>query len=78
MLYLIESAGYKVGKNNSISYFKLLKIGYSEENTKNRRYYTYKSHNPTCQVLYEIPECTEDNEKNSSGKRIRLRDLLIV
>lgn len=34
MIYLIESSGYKVGENNSISYFQLLKIGYTDDNRK--------------------------------------------
>lgn len=73
MIYLIESAGYEVRENNSISYFKLLKIGYTEDNNKDKRFLQYKLHNPTCQVLYEIPEATEDYEKRIQYK---FRDLL--
>ena len=68
MLYLIESAGYEVGENNSISYFKLLKIGYTSDKNKDRRFLQYKLHNPTCQILYEIPEATEDHEKRVQYK----------
>ena len=74
MLYLIESSGYKVGENNnSISYFRLLKIGYTEDSNKDKRFLQYKLHNPTCQVLYEIPGATEDHEKRVQYK---FRDLL--
>ena len=73
MLYLIESSGYKVGENNSISYFRLLKIGYTEDSRKDKRFLQYKLHNPTCQVLYEIPGATEDYEKRVQYK---FRDLL--
>ena len=73
MLYLIESSGYKVGENNSISYFRLLKIGYTEDSKKEIRYTNYRLHNPTFQVLYEIPLATEDHEKRVQYK---FRDLL--
>lgn len=75
MLYLIESSGYKVGENNSISYFRLLKIGYTEDSNKDRRFLQYKLHNPTCQVLYEIPGATEDHEKRV---QYRFKDLLFL
>ena len=71
MIYLIESSGYnRVG--DTISYFQLLKIGYTEDNIKDRRFATYKLHNPTCKVLYEILEGTEDHEKRIQYK---FRDL---
>lgn len=68
MIYLIESAGYEVRENNSISYFKLLKIGYTEDNNKDKRFLQYKLHNPTCQILFEIPGATEDHEKRVQYK----------
>ena len=63
MLYLIESAGYK--KDN---YFKLLKIGYTEDLNKDKRFTLYKLHNPTCQVLYKIPGGNEEHEKKIQYK----------
>ena len=63
MLYLIESAGYKED-----NYFKLLKIGYTEDSKEDVRFMQYKMHNPTCQVLYTIPEATEDHERRVQYK----------
>ena len=72
MIYLIESSGYnRVG--DSISYFQLLKIGYTEDFKKDKRYISYKLHNPTCKVLYEISNGTEDHEKRIQYK---FKDLL--
>ena len=73
MIYLIQSAGYKVGENNSISYFQLLKIGYTEDSNIDTRYSHYKLHNPTCQVLYEIPGGNTDIEQRIQYK---FKDLL--
>ena len=73
MIYLIQSAGYKVGENNSISYFQLLKIGYTEDSREDIRFMEYKLHNPTCQILYTIPEATEEHEKKLHYK---FKDLL--
>ena len=73
MIYLIQSSGYKVGENNSISYFQLLKIGYTEDSISERRFVLYRLHNPTCQVLYTIPEATEEHEKKL---HYRFKDLL--
>ena len=72
MIYLIESSGYnRVG--DSISYFQLLKIGYTEDSRKDKRFDQYKLHNPTCKVLYEISNGTEDYEKRIQYK---FKDLL--
>lgn len=73
MIYLIQSSGYMVGENNSISYFQLLKIGYTENSNSEHRFSQYKSHNPTCQILYTIPEGTEEQEKKLHYK---FKDLL--
>lgn len=62
MIYLIESAGYKEEGGNT-TFFKLLKIGYTEDSRKDKRFDQYKLHNPTCKVLYEILGGTEDHEK---------------
>lgn len=64
MIYLIKSAGY--GKDNN--YIDLLKIGYTEDNKKDKRFLAYKLHNPTCKVLYEIPSLSEDIEKRIQYK----------
>ena len=67
MIYLIKSAGYKE-EEKEMKYFPLLKIGYTEDNRKEIRYSHYRLHNPTCQVLYEIPLATEDHEKRVQYK----------
>lgn len=72
MIYLIKSAGYKE-EEKEMKYFPLLKIGYTEDNRKEIRYSHYRLHNPTFQVLYEIPGATEDHEKRVQYK---FRDLL--
>lgn len=69
MIYLIRSAGY--GDDNK--YIDLLKIGYTDESVKDKRYISYKLHNPTCKVLYEILGGTEDQEKRIQYK---FKDLL--
>ena len=73
MLYLIKSAGYREEGEGKISTFFLLKIGYTEDSRKEIRYSHYKMHNPTCQVLYEISNATEDHEKRVQYK---FRDFL--
>lgn len=73
MLYLIKSSGYREEGEGKISTFFLLKIGYTEDSRKDVRYSQYKMHNPTCQVLYEIPGATEDHEKRVQYK---FRDFL--
>ena len=67
MIYLIKSAAFKE-EEGKINTFFLLKIGYTEDNIKNKRFLQYKLHNPTCQVLFEIPGGTEDHEKKVQYK----------
>lgn len=62
MIYLIKSAGYD--ENENLIHF--LKIGYTEDSSKDKRFQLYKLHNPTCKVLYEIPDLPEDIEKQES------------
>ena len=69
MIYLIKSAGYD--ENEELIH--LLKIGFTEDSKRNRRFQTYKLHNPTCKILYEIPDLPEDIEKKIQYK---FRDLL--
>lgn len=58
MIYLIKSAGYDTNDN----YIDLLKIGYTGDNKLKIRFNTYQYHNPTCKLLYTIPDCNEDDE----------------
>ena len=69
MIYLIKSAGY----DEKGDFIHLLKIGYTEDNNKDKRFQLYKLHNPTCKVLYEIPNLPEDIEKRIQYK---FKDLL--
>lgn len=71
MIYLIKSAGYDESEN----LIHLLKIGYTEDNNKDKRFQLYKLHNPTCKILYEIPDLSEDIEKRIQYK---FRDLLYL
>ena len=71
MIYLIKSAGY----NEKGDFIHLLKIGYTEDNNKDKRFQLYKLHNPTCKILYEIPDLSEDIEKRIQYK---FRDLLYL
>lgn len=41
----------------------LLKIGYTEDSRKQSRYNSYRLHNPLFEILYEIPDATEEYEK---------------
>lgn len=41
----------------------LLKIGYTEDTKKQTRYTSYRLHNPLFEVIFEIPEATEEHEK---------------
>ena len=72
MIYLIKSSGFKEEGDGNITFFQLLKIGYTEDNIKDRRFATYKLHNPTYKLLFEIPGGNEDQEKRIQYK---FRDL---
>lgn len=61
MIYLIKSSGFSE-KNGEIKFFSLLKIGYTDDNNKNKRYDQYKLHNPTISVIHEILNGTEEQE----------------
>lgn len=58
MIYVILSSAFK----DDNSFEKLIKIGYTDDSKKDRRYYQYKSHNPTIKILYEIPNGTVELE----------------
>lgn len=65
MIYLIRSAGFKNKDDKGCNEFDiLLKIGYTKDNGKKSRFGLYITENPTCQVLFLIPEGTEQDEKN--------------
>lgn len=61
MIYLIKSSGFSE-ENGDTKYFFLLKIGYTDDNRKDKRFASYKLHNPTCEILKEIPNATELHE----------------
>ena len=42
MIYLIKSSGYDENDN----YIDLLKIGYTEDNNRNKRFMAYRMHSP--------------------------------
>ena len=61
MIYVIVSAALKAG---SISkYETILKIGYTNDNRGDGRFDDYKTTNPTCRVLYKIPEGSTREER---------------
>ena len=55
MIYVIKIYGPK--EETSI------KIGYTEDKNFNIRMQSYKTHYPFYELLYTIPDCTEDDEK---------------
>ncbi len=64
MIYLIKSSAY----SEDGSHIDILKIGYTGDTTNNTtnkcsRIMTYYYHNPTCILLYTIPEATDLDEK---------------
>lgn len=69
MIYLIETTYYNKDTKEVLD---LLKIGYTEDSKKSSRFQTYKLHNPTCKILYEISNLSEDIEKRIQYK---FRDL---
>lgn len=74
MVYLIKSSAFKEDEDGGdVEYFFLLKIGYTNDSGKEKRFFSYKHHNPSSKVIYEIPEATEDHEKKIQYK---FRDLL--
>ena len=62
MIYLIKSAAYKNNTDNE--YETILKIGYTKDDGKKSRFDCYITENPTCKILYLIPNGTEQDEKN--------------
>lgn len=58
-LYLI-SQEFKKGSGKDRKWFHLLKIGYTTEETKKRRYKAYELHAPSSEILFEIPGTRSD------------------
>ena len=69
MIYLIETTYYN---KNTKEILDLLKIGYTEDSNKDKRFTLYKLHNPGFKLLYEILGYNEDIEKRIQYK---FRDL---
>ena len=69
MIYLIETTYYN---KNTKEILDLLKIGYTEDSNKDKRFTLYKLHNPGYKLLYEISGYDEDIEKRVQYK---FRDL---
>ena len=61
MIYVILSSAFK-SEDNEDEFIKLIKIGYTEDSHKDCRYYSYKIHNPSSRVLFEIPGCSLEIE----------------
>ena len=67
MIYVITSAikdsiNIKDKKKN-YTYKTILKIGYTNDKTPEKRFTSYEVANPSYDILYTIPNCTEDDEK---------------
>ena len=67
MIYIITSAvkdsvNIKDKKKN-YTYKTILKIGYTNDKTPEKRFTSYEVANPSYDILYTIPDCTEDDEK---------------
>ena len=65
MIYLIETTYYN---KNTKEILDLLKIGYTEDSNKDKRFTLYKLHNPGYKLLYEISGYDEDIEKRVQYK----------
>ena len=65
MIYLIETTYYNKETKEVLD---LLKIGYTEDSNKDKRFTLYKLHNPGYKLLYEILGYDEDIEKRIQYK----------
>lgn len=65
MIYLIETTYYNKETKEVLD---LLKIGYTEDSNKDKRFTLYKLHNPRYKLLYEILGYDEDIEKRIQYK----------
>lgn len=64
MIYLILSPAFKDKHNPDLGYEKLLKIGYTGEDSKKSRFDAYITENPTITTLYLIENGDEQDEIN--------------
>ena len=69
MIYLIETTYYDKETKEVLD---LLKIGYTEDSKKDKRFMAYRMHNPGYKLLYEVLGYSEDIEKRVQYK---FRDL---
>ena len=67
MIYLIETTYYNK-ETKEVLDLDLLKIGYTEDSNKDKRFTLYKLHNPGYKLLYEILGYDEDIEKRIQYK----------
>ena len=63
MIYLVLSSAFRKTEDGKREYFDLLKIGYTEDSLKNKRFDQYRIHNPTFEILLTIPNGTLEQEK---------------
>jgi hypothetical protein len=70
MIYLIETTYYNKDTKEVLD---LLKIGYTEDSKKDKRFMAYRMHNPGYKLLYEVLGYSEDIEKRIQYK---FKDLL--
>lgn len=64
MIYLILSPAFKDKHNPDLGYEKLLKIGYTGEESRKSRFNAYITENPTITTLYLIENGDEQDEIN--------------
>lgn len=65
MIYLIETTYYNKDTKEVLD---LLKIGYTEDSKKDKRFMAYRMHNPGHKLLYEVLGYDEDIEKRIQYK----------
>lgn len=71
MIYVLVSPAFI--DYEAEKYGKLIKIGYTRDENKDRRLSYYLSHNPTYRLLYTIPDGTEELEKLLHSRFTKLR-----
>ena len=49
MIYVIRNINYDIDKNELVD---LIKIGYTDDKSKDIRFSAYKLHNPLCKIIY--------------------------
>ncbi len=61
MIYVIASSAFK--GDSLEEHETILKIGYTKDENREKRFSNYGTHNPTYKILYEISDGTEEDEK---------------